>query len=140
MLKFPSLPDPRGEAITLFHTFIYSLFTEAPLHNQSLNDSDELKDSFQDLIEAVFQAIVKVGSTQNLEDALLIRDEIRRLPDHLVTEILNQIILRLVVVDPDLCRWFVIDVFLYNADPEAKADIAERINLLLMDLRSSSSS
>lgn len=80
---------------------------------------------------------MRVGSTQNMEDALLIRDEIRRLPDEFVTEILNQVILRLILVNPDLCRWFVLDVFLHDADPEARADIAERINMLLADMRSS---
>jgi hypothetical protein len=34
-----------------------------------------------------------------------------------------------------LCRWFIIDIFLKDADPEGKADVAERINLLLADLR-----
>lgn len=79
---------------------------------------------------------MRVGSTQNMEEGLLIRDEIRRLPNELVTEILNQIILRLVLVNPDLCRWFVLDVFLHDSDPEAKADVAERINVLIADLPS----
>lgn len=77
---------------------------------------------------------MQVGSTQNMEEGLIIRDEIRRLPDQFVTEILNQIILRLVLIDPELCRWFVLDVFLHDSDPEAKADVAERINVLIADL------
>lgn len=93
------------------------------------------KENFETLVEVIFKAVMRVGNSQNLEEGLLIRDEIRRLPDHLVTEILNQIILRLVLIDPELCRWFVIDVFLHNSDPEAKADVAERINVLIADLR-----
>jgi len=92
------------------------------------------KESFETLIEAIFKAVMQVGSTQNMEEGLIIRDEIRRLPDQLVTEVLNQIILRLVLIDPELCRWFILDVFLYGSDPEAKADVAERINVLIADL------
>jgi len=88
------------------------------------------------LVEAVVQAVTKVGESRDLDTALAIRDEIRRLPDELVTEVLNQLILRLIFIDPSLCRWFVLDVFLHDADPEAKADVAERINILMTDLRS----
>lgn len=88
------------------------------------------------LIEAVVQAVTKVGETRNMESAIAIRDEIRRLPDDIVTEVLNQLILRLIFIDPLLCRWFVLDAFLHGADPDAKADVAERINVLMADLRS----
>ncbi|GAB4385917.1 MAG: hypothetical protein Kow00121_51470 [Elainellaceae cyanobacterium] len=91
-------------------------------------------ENFETLIEVIFKAVMQVGSTQNMEEGLIIRDEIRRLPDQFVTEILNQIILRLVLIDPELCRWFVLDVFLHDSDPEAKADVAERINVLIADL------
>lgn len=94
------------------------------------------KENFETLIEVIFKAVMRVGSTQNMEEGLLIRDEIRRLPNELVTEILNQIILRLVLINPELCRWFVLDVFLHDSDPEAKADVAERINVLIADLPS----
>lgn len=66
----------------------------------------------------------------------MIRDELRRLPDDLTTEILNQVMLALVKIDPDVCRWFILDVFLHGADPEGKADVAERLNLLFADLQS----
>ena len=92
------------------------------------------KEDFETLIEVIFKAVIRVGRSHNMEEGLMIRDEIRRLPDQLVTEILNQIILRLVLIDPELCRWFVLDVFLYDSHPEAKADVAERINLLIADL------
>lgn len=105
------------------------------MKDEPLNDSNRLKDEFSRLVESVLNAIAQVGKTQDLERALMIRDEIRRLPDDLVTEILNQVILRLVLMDPDLCRWFLLDVFLRDAVPEAKADVAERINLLLADLQ-----
>ena len=93
-----------------------------------------LPEDFEALIEVIFKAVMQVGTTHNVEQGLLIRDEIRRLPNPIVTEILNQIILRLVLIDPELCRWFVIDVFLNDSDPEAKADVAERINVLIADL------
>ncbi|MEX0272217.1 hypothetical protein AB3R30_24140 [Leptolyngbyaceae cyanobacterium UHCC 1019] len=106
-------------------------------HKQvSRNGVNPLQDGFTQLIEAIAQAVIKVGETQQLETALAIRDEIRRLPDELVTEVLNQVMLKLILTDPLLCRWFVLDVFLYDADPSAKADVAERMNLLLADLRS----
>lgn len=104
---------------------------------QSLNnEADQSAINLPQLIEVVVQAVTKVGEDRNLESALAIRDEIRRLPDDLVTEVLNQLILRLIFVDPLLCRWFVLDVFLHDADPDAKADVAERINVLMADLRS----
>lgn len=107
------------------------------MHNHSLDsESNPLQGNLQELIETVIQAVLKVGDTRSLQDALTIRDEIRRLPDNLVTEILNQVILRLILVDPLLCRWFVLDVFLHDADPLARADVAERMNLLVADLRS----
>lgn len=104
---------------------------------QSLNnEADQSAINLPQLIEVVVQAVTKVGEDRNLESALAIRDEIRRLPDDLVTEVLNQLILRLIFVDPLLCRWFVLDVFLHDSDPDAKADVAERINVLMADLRS----
>lgn len=99
--------------------------------NQTLSDED-----FNHLTESVVKAILKVGQTQNLEEAIVIRDELHRLPDQVLTEVLNQVILRLVAIDPLLCRWFIIDVFLRDAPPEGRADVAERINILLADLRS----
>jgi hypothetical protein len=85
---------------------------------------------------AVVKAILVASKTQKLDDALIIRDELRRLPDSLVTEVLNGVILNLVKVNPTLCRWFILDIFLRDADPEGKADVAERINLLIADLQS----
>lgn len=90
----------------------------------------------QHLAEAVTSAVLKAHQTQSHEDALRIRDELHRLPDYLMTEVLNDVMLRLVNLDPNLCRWFILDVFLQDADPEGKADVAERINLLMADLRS----
>ncbi len=106
------------------------------MQDPSLSNFEQLPDNFSELIEAVYQAVIRVGSTQNLQDAIVIRNEIRRLPNSLVTEVLNQIILRLVLVNPEICRWFVLDVFLRDVDLEAKADVAERINILLADLQS----
>jgi hypothetical protein len=100
------------------------------------NEAHQLEGELTQLIEAVMQAVIKVGETQHLETALAIRDEIRRLPDDWVTEVLNQVMLKLIFIDPLLCRWFVLDVFLHDADPNAKADVAERMNLLMADLRS----
>lgn len=93
-------------------------------------------DDMNHLIDAVVKAVVKVSETQNLDDAIAIRDELHRLPNQLLTEVLNQVILRLVAIDPVLCRWFIIDVFLRDSSPEGRADVAERINLLLADLQS----
>ncbi len=105
------------------------------LQNQPSNLNLSAED-FSHLIEAVVRAIVKVGQTQDLEQAIVIRDELRRLPDTLLTEVLNQVILQLVPIDPVLCRWFIIDVFLRDAPSEGRADVAERINILLVDLQS----
>lgn len=102
--------------------------------NQPLNETLNPED-FNDLVEAVVKAVLKVGQTHSLEEALVIRDQLRRLPDTVLTETLNQVILRLVSIDPLLCRWFIIDVFLRDAPPEGRADVAERINILLADLR-----
>jgi len=99
--------------------------------NQALNPDD-----FNGLIESVIKAVLKVGETQDLEAAIVIRDELQRLPDTILTEVLNEVILHLVPLDANLCRWFIIDVFLRDAPPEGRADVAERINLLLADLRS----
>lgn len=93
-------------------------------------------DDFNRLVESVVKAILKVGQTQDLEEAIVIRDQLRRLPDTLLTEVLNQVILRLVPIDPLLCRWFIIDIFLRDAPPKGRVDVAERINILLADLRS----
>ncbi|MBW4460145.1 MAG: hypothetical protein KME47_07900 [Nodosilinea sp. WJT8-NPBG4] len=107
------------------------------MNDQSLpNESTQSGINLPQLVEAVVQAVTKVGESRDLDTALAIRDEIRRLPDELVTEILNQLILRLIFIDPSLCRWFVLDGFLHGADLDAKADVAERINVLMTDLQS----
>lgn len=99
--------------------------------DQSINPDD-----LNHLVDAVVKAVLKVGQTQDLEEAIVVRDQLRRLPDLLLTEVLNQVMLRLVAIDPLLCRWFIIDVFLRDAPAEGRADVAERINILLADLRS----
>lgn len=99
--------------------------------DQSINPDD-----LNHLADAVVKAVLKVGQTQDLEEAIVVRDQLRRLPDLLLTEVLNQVMLRLVAIDPLLCRWFIIDVFLRDAPAEGRADVAERINILLADLRS----
>ncbi|MBD2256114.1 hypothetical protein [Pseudanabaena sp. FACHB-2040] len=105
------------------------------------NNAEEIKKllgiDLGSLTNAVVQAVVRAEQTQSKEDALLIRDELHRLPDYLMTEVLNDVIIGLVKVDPNLCRWFILDVFLQDAEPEGRADVAERINLLLADLQSS---
>jgi hypothetical protein len=96
---------------------------------------NNLENDLSNLVNAVVKVIVAARETQKIEEAIAICDEIRRLPDDLVTEVLNAVMLNLVQIEPALCRWFVLDVFLHNADPEGKADVAERINLLMADLR-----
>jgi hypothetical protein len=114
-----------------------TFYNTSSLYDQSSSHAaDQLRINLPQLIEAVVQAVTKVGESRSMESALAIRDEIRRLPDDMVTEVLNQLILRLIFIDPLLCRWFVLDVFLHGADPDAKADVAERINVLMADLRS----
>jgi hypothetical protein len=88
------------------------------------------------LVEAVVKAAIAAHQTQNLEDALSIRDELNRLPDSLKTDVINGVILTLINLDPNVCRWFLIDIFLRDANPEGKADVAERINMLIADLQS----
>lgn len=88
------------------------------------------------LVATVVKAVTLAKQTGEPDNALIIRDELRRLPNDLLTDVLNGVMLKLVKIDPQLCRWFVLDVFLLDADPEGRADVAERINLLLADLRS----
>ena len=88
------------------------------------------------LVEAVVNAAIAAHQTQNMANALRIRDRLNLLPDSLKTDVLNGVILNLVKVDPLLCRWFIIDIFLRDSHPEGKADVAERINLLIADLQS----
>jgi hypothetical protein len=96
---------------------------------------DDVELKLDDLIDTVVKAIVSAYQTQDLDNALVIRDELQRLPSALTTEVINGVILRLVQTDPDLCRWFLLDVFLREADPDGRADVAERINLLMADLK-----
>lgn len=106
------------------------------MQDSPLNPMLDAED-FQRLVSAIVNAVVKVGQTKDLAEALIIRDQLQRLPNSVLTEVLNQVILSLVSIDPTLCRWFIIEVFLRDAAPEGRADVAERINLLLADLRSS---
>ncbi len=106
------------------------------LQNSPLNETIST-DDFNHLIEAIVAAVVRVGQEKEVTDALVVRDELRRLPGSLLTEVLNEVILRLVSIDPILCRWFIVDIFLQDAAPEGRADVAERINLLLDDLHRS---
>lgn len=105
------------------------------MQDHSLNPVINAED-FQRLVSAIVNAVVKVGQTKDLTEALVIRDQLRRLPDPVLTEVLNQVILQLVPIDPTLCRWFIVEVFLRDAPPEGRADVAERINILLADLQS----
>ncbi|HEY9896943.1 MAG TPA: hypothetical protein V6D34_16300 [Candidatus Sericytochromatia bacterium] len=95
---------------------------------------DDVKPNLNELIEVVVKAVASAYQTQELDNALVIRDELKRLPDHLTTEVLNGVILSLVNTNPDLCRWFILDIFLHGSDPDGRADVAERINLLMADL------
>lgn len=97
---------------------------------------DSLKVDLDTLVGAIVNAVIAAHQSENLEDALMIREQLHRLPDYLITEILNATMLQLVRIDPNLCRWFILDIFLRDANPEGKADVAERINLLLADLQS----
>lgn len=96
---------------------------------------DDVTVNLDELVNAVVKAIATAYQTQSLENALVIRDELQRLPPALTTEVINGVILHLVQTDPALCRWFILDVFLCEADPEGRADVAERINLLMADLK-----
>lgn len=108
-----------------------------PLQEQPINENiNELEVELSNLVEATVKAILIAKETQKLENALVIRDELHRLPNYLMKEVLNGVILNLVKIDPLLCRWFVLDIFLRDAEPNGKADVAERINLLIADLRS----
>ena len=94
-----------------------------------------LKAHLNNLVEAVVKAVVIAKQTQELDDVLIIRDELHRLPDYLMTDVINDVILNLLKIDADLCRWFIIDIFLRDAQGSGKADVAERINLLIADLQ-----
>lgn len=121
------------------------LSSEVVLPENSLEDqhpnspNSELTAGLNKLVEAVVKSAIAAHKSQNLEDALAIRDELQRLPRTWMTEVINGVMLELVRIDPILCRWFVLDVFLYDADPEGKADVAERINLMLADLKAKDS-
>ncbi|HCF30245.1 MAG TPA: hypothetical protein DEV81_24295 [Cyanobacteria bacterium UBA11049] len=107
------------------------------MQDQPINENiNELEIELSNLVEATVKAILIARETQKLENALVIRDELHRLPNYLMKEVLNGVILNLVKIDPFLCRWFVLDIFLRDAEPNGKADVAERINLLIADLRS----
>jgi len=107
------------------------------LDNQPQNKAmNGLGQDLNSLVEAATKAVIAAGQTQQLEDALVIRNELRRLPDDMVTEVLNGVILNLVSTQPELCRWFILDVFLGEASQEGRADVAERLNLLIADLQS----
>ena len=106
------------------------------MEDQSPNSpSSDIAVGLNKLVEAVVKSAIAAHESQNLEDALAIRDELQRLPRTWTTEVINGVMLELVQIDPSLCRWFILDVFLYDADPEGKADVAERINLMLADLK-----
>ncbi|MBD3884495.1 hypothetical protein IFO70_22390 [Phormidium tenue FACHB-886] len=100
-----------------------------------MDETNQPEINLSQLVEVVVNAVLRAKQTE-VEDALIIRDELRRLPNPLMTEVLNQVMLRLVQLDPVLCRWFIVDVFLRDADPEGRADVAERLNLLMAELRS----
>jgi hypothetical protein len=97
---------------------------------------NELAKDLNNLVEAATKAIIIAGQTQQTEDAQAIKNQLRRLPDQMTTEVLNGIILNLVNTQPELCRWFILDIFLEDAPPEGRADVAERLNLLIADLQS----
>ncbi|MDX2228170.1 MAG: hypothetical protein NW220_00940 [Leptolyngbyaceae cyanobacterium bins.349] len=106
------------------------------MHDYSLNETISAED-FNHLVEAIVAAVVKLNRQADLTAAFMVRDELRRLPNALLTEVLNQVILRLVAIDPLIGRWFIVEVFLEDAPPEGKADVAERMNILLADLQRS---
>jgi hypothetical protein len=106
------------------------------LQDQSPNNSgSEPAIDLSQLVKAVVKVVLKAKQTQNPDEALVIRDELHRLPDQVMTEVLNQVMLELVQIDPTLCRWFIVDVFLRDADPEGRADVAERINVMMAELQ-----
>jgi hypothetical protein len=119
------------------HYLAQKLSEENPLQDQPLNENISGLDSeLSNLVDAVVEAVLTTSQTGDLENALFIRDELHRLPNSLMTEVLNGIIFNLVKREPDVCRWFLLDIFLRDAEPEKKADVAERINLLMADIQS----
>lgn len=105
--------------------------------DQSLNENiNGLDTELSNLVQAVVEAVLRTSRTADVDNALFIRDELHRLPQYLMTEVLNGIIFNLVKIDPVVCRWFILDIFLRDTEPEKKADVAERINLLIADIQS----
>lgn len=96
--------------------------------------SNNFDGALSQLVAAVVNSAIAAYQTKD-SSALMIRDELHRLPGPVMTEVLNGVMLELMQVDPALCRWFILDVFLHDADPEGKADVAERINIMLANLQ-----
>ncbi len=73
------------------------------MQDQPLNKNiNGLETEVDRLVEAVVEAVVMASQTQEIEIALVIRDEIRLLPSYLVTEVLKGVILKLVKINPIL--------------------------------------
>lgn len=131
------------EDISLTKAFEESLFSsksaskaQSDFSSETLMtlSSEDIEPTLKRLVTAIVEAVVAAKQSQNWDEALAIRDQLKRLPNALMTEVINDVMLNLIKVEPDLCRWFILDVFLCEADPAGKADVAERINLLMADL------
>ena len=59
-------------------------------------------------------------------------DELEIELSHLVEAVVEGVILNLLKIDPILCRWFILDIFLQDAESEG-TDVAQRINLLIAE-------
>lgn len=104
-------------------------------HSPSESPSGQAFD-LNSVVEVVVKAVLAAHQDEDIQQALVIRSELQRLPDPFLTEVINGVMLHLLAQDPVLCRWFILDVFLHDADPEGKADVAERINLMMAHLQS----
>lgn len=97
-------------------------------------DPNNISDTLSLLVDAVVNSAIAAYQVQDPE-SFVIRDELRRLPAPVMTEVINSVMIKLLQANPDICRWFILDVFLRDADPEGKADVAERINLMMASLQ-----
>lgn len=104
------------------------------MESQPSSDPNNISDALSQLVTAVVNSAIAAYQAQDPE-AFVIRDELHRLPAPVMTEVINGVMIKLLQVNPDICRWFILDVFLRDADPEGKADVAERINIMMANLQ-----
>lgn len=108
------------------------------MESQPPSDPHNIKDALSQLVDAVVNSAIAAYQVQDPE-SFVIRDELHRLPAPVMTEVINGVMIKLLQINPDICRWFILDVFLRDADPEGKADVAERINIMMANLQGNES-